>query len=121
MRRSDDTLHQATGAAIAAYVSKCPPHQTELLGHPSLFIHCLHPHLIIMRSLTPTGHSVYSSETTGEGSKLSKIAVDPETGAVYVTSERQNDGVEVDILKFEALEDGTITSEVYAPHREASM
>lgn len=65
-----------------------------------------------MRSLTPTGCSIYSQEAVAESSKLSKITVDPETGAVYATSERQDDGVEVDILKFETLEDGTTTAEV---------
>ena len=65
-----------------------------------------------MRSLTPTGCSVYGLEVAAEGSKLSKIAVDPETGIIYATSEQLNEGVEVDILKFERLEDGTTTTEV---------
>lgn len=67
-----------------------------------------------MRSLTPTGYSIYSSEATSEGSRLSKVSVDPETGVIYATAEKQNEGVEVEILKFETLEDGTTTSEVRA-------
>lgn len=65
-----------------------------------------------MRSLTPTACSTYSLETAAEGSRISRVAVDPETGVVYATSESQNEGVEVDIFKFETLEDGTTTSEV---------
>lgn len=69
-----------------------------------------------MRSLTPTGCSIYGSDTAAEESKLSKVAVDPETGVIYATSEKQNEGVEVEILKFETVEDGTTSAEVCASH-----
>lgn len=65
-----------------------------------------------MRSLTPTGCSIYHPEGFAESSRFTKLAVDPETGAIYATSERRNEGVEVDIVKFETLEDGTTSAEV---------
>ncbi|OCF35522.1 elongator complex protein 1 [Kwoniella heveanensis BCC8398] len=53
-----------------------------------------------MRSLTPLGLHVASLESTGSSSRAGNIAVDPESGAVYVASERiTDDGVEVDILR----------------------
>jgi hypothetical protein len=55
-----------------------------------------------MRSLTPTGLQVASLGPFRSTTHTSAVAVDPETGAVFLVVERKQTegGIEVDIVKF---------------------
>lgn len=66
----------------------------------------------IMRSLTPTNHVVYEAGPSSGLLRITKAAIDPETGAVYATIERRDEGVEVDIVRLEVNEEGTRKTEV---------
>lgn len=65
-----------------------------------------------MRCLTPTGCSVYGYKADENAVRATKVAVDPETGVIYATYERQHEGVEISVVRLETLEDGTTVSEV---------
>ncbi|KAK4687641.1 elongator complex protein 1, partial [Tremellales sp. Uapishka_1] len=76
-----------------------------------------------MRSLTPLEIHIASTATFSKGSQLGRIAVDPESGAVYATLERYaNDAadVEVEVVKFDSKWKpeviSSFTSEGKAPH-----
>lgn len=60
-----------------------------------------------MRNLTPLGLKIPSLAQAGSSSRASNLAIDPESGAVYVAVERaaeDDGGVEVDIIRLEGLE-----------------
>ncbi|WRT69010.1 uncharacterized protein IL334_005992 [Kwoniella shivajii] len=54
-----------------------------------------------MRSLTPLGVQISSLEQFGSSSKAGNIAINPEDGTVYLTTERsaEEGGIEIDILQ----------------------
>lgn len=66
-----------------------------------------------MRSLAPTTVQVASINLTSAASRAGQLAVDPESGTVYATIEKAtDDGLEVDIVRIEGLEEGAEFSEV---------
>lgn len=68
-----------------------------------------------MRSLTPTSHTIYEPGPSSGASRITKAAIDPENGHIYAAVERRDEGVEVDILKFEVSEEGVTSTEVRMP------
>lgn len=54
-----------------------------------------------MRSLTPTDLSILAQPDTGNSSRITKCAIDPETHDVYATIEAMGDGVEISLVKYE--------------------
>jgi hypothetical protein len=65
-----------------------------------------------MRSLTPTGLTFLPRGEKSSGSRITKVAIDPEADIVYAILEKRNEGIEVEIVKYETLEDGAVTQEV---------
>jgi hypothetical protein len=61
-----------------------------------------------MRSLTPTSLSILARTGKEEG-RITKCTVDPETNDVYATVERLEDGVEVELVKYELTPDGVLS------------
>ncbi|WOO84954.1 Elongator complex protein 1 [Vanrija pseudolonga] len=66
-----------------------------------------------MRSLAPTTVQVASINLTSAAASAGQLAVDPESGTVYATIEKATEeGLEVDIVRIEGLEEGAEFSEV---------
>jgi len=53
-----------------------------------------------MRSLTPTALSILARPDTGNSSRITKCAFDPETHDAYATIESVGDGVEISLVKY---------------------
>ena len=66
-----------------------------------------------MRSLTPTALSILARPEK-DGGRITKCTVDPETGDVYATNERMEDGVEVGLVKYEITSDGVLSEVSYS-------
>ena len=67
-----------------------------------------------MRSLTPIGIQVASLHDLSSSGHAAAIAVDPESGTLYVLTERKAEegGVDVDIRRIVSEDDGISTPEV---------
>jgi hypothetical protein len=65
-----------------------------------------------MRSLTPTGLTFLQRSKHSPELRITKVAVDPESNVVYAILEKRDEGVQVEVVKYETFEDGSVTQEV---------
>lgn len=90
---------RASEAAIADDNTVISEINRPLFARCVPFIHLHHLEADSMRSLTPTGLYIADYTSLGSSSKVTGVAIDPETAVGYVALERIEEGeVEVDVL-----------------------